>query len=85
MGFLTGGADVSHTAYTPAAERGDTYKVSTAGWINGNYYQVNDTFICTVDNTTQATSSNVSTVKINWGVVEGNGDFLPLSGGTLSN
>ena len=56
-GFLTGGADAAHTAYTPGADRGDTYKVQTAGYINGEYYQVNDTFICTTDGTVAATSS----------------------------
>lgn len=82
-GFLDGGSTVANTAYTPAAERGDTYKVRTAGYVNGTYYQINDTFICTVDSTVAATSSNVDTVKANWGVVEGNGDFLSIHGGTM--
>lgn len=82
-GFLTGGADAAHTAYTPAADRGHTYKVSTAGYINGQYYQLNDTFICTKDGTVAAAAANVNTVKANWGVVEGNGDFLSINGGTM--
>ena len=82
-GFLEGGSSAANTAYTPAAETGYTYKVKTAGYINGTYYQVNDTFICTEDNTAAATSSNVATVKTKWGVVEGNGDFLSINGGTM--
>lgn len=82
-GFLDGGDSAANTAYTPAAETGYTYKVKTAGYINGTYYQVNDTFICTEDNTAAATSSNVATVKTKWGVVEGNGDFLSINGGTM--
>jgi len=82
-GFLEGGSSETNTAYTPAAETGYTYKVKTAGYINGTYYQVNDTFICTADNTAAATADNVSTVKTKWGVVEGNGDFLSINGGTM--
>jgi hypothetical protein len=82
-GFLEGGSSAANTAYTPAAETGYTYKVKTAGYINGTYYQVNDTFICTEDSTAAATSSNVATVKTKWGVVEGNGDFLSINGGTM--
>lgn len=82
-GFLDGGSSTANTAYTPAAETGYTYKVKTAGYINGTYYQVNDTFICTEDNTAAATADNVSTVKTKWGVVEGNGDFLSINGGTM--
>ena len=83
MGFLTGGADAANTTYTPGADKGDTYKVSTAGYINGEYYQVNDTFICTTDGTVAADSTNVTTVNANWGVVEGNGDYLNIHGGTM--
>jgi hypothetical protein len=83
MGFLTGGDSAANTTYTPGADKGDTYKVSTAGYINGEYYQVNDTFICTTDGTVAATSSNVATIKTNWGVVEGNGDYLNIHGGTM--
>lgn len=82
-GFLDGGADAANTIYTPAAETGYTYKVKTAGYINGDYYQVNDTFICTSAQTAAATSSNVSTIKGKWGVIEGNGDFLSIHGGTM--
>lgn len=82
-GFLTGGDSAANTTYTPAADKGHTYKVQTAGYINGEYYQVNDTFICTEDSTSAATSSNVSTISTKWGVVEGNGDYLNIHGGTM--
>ena len=82
-GVINGGSTASATAYTPAADKGHTYKVATAGYINGEYYQVNDTFICTADSTAAATSSNVSTIKTKWAVVEGNGDYLNIHGGTM--
>jgi len=71
-GALDGGA--SSTTYTPAAERGWTYKVTTAGLINGESVEVGDVLICTVDSTAAATSSNVSTVKANWIIVQTNID-----------
>ena len=57
-GVLNGG---TNTTYTPAANCGHVYKVGTAGYINGDYYEVGDTLICATDNTVAATSSNVST------------------------
>jgi len=82
-GFLEGGTDAAHTAYTPGADKGDTYKVKTAGYINGEYYQLNDTFICTENGTNAASSTNVATEGAKWGVIEGNGDFLSIHGGTM--
>ncbi len=70
-GTLAGAAT---TTYTPAASRGDTYKVSTAGLINGERVEVGDILICTTDSTAAATSSNVSTVKANWAIVQNNVD-----------
>ena len=55
-GALAGAAS---TAYTPAADRGDTYRISTAGLINGITVEVGDMLICTTDSTAAATSSNV--------------------------
>lgn len=62
------------TTYTPAADRGWTYKVSTAGLINGERVEVGDILICTTDSTAAATSSNVSTVKANWVIIQNNVD-----------
>ena len=70
-GTLAGAAT---TTYTPAASRGDTYKVSTAGLINGERVEVGDILICTVDSTAAATSSNVNTIKANWAIVQNNVD-----------
>jgi hypothetical protein len=69
-GALEGG---STTTYTPAANRGDTYKVSVAGLINGISCEVGDTFICTNDNTPAATASNLATsVAPYWIVLQTN-------------
>ena len=70
-GTLAGAAS---TTYTPAANRGDTYKVSNAGLINGEPVEVGDILICITDSTVAATSSNVSTVKANWVIVQNNID-----------
>lgn len=70
-GTLNGG---STTTYTPAANCGDTYKVATAGLINGERVEVGDILICMADGVVQATSSNVSTVKTSWAIVQNNVD-----------
>ena len=82
-GIINGGASAAETVYTLAADRGWTYKVGTAGYINGVYHNTNDTFICLEDSTAAATSSNVSTIRTKWGIVEGNGDYLSIHGGTM--
>lgn len=70
-GTLNGAAT---TTYTPAASRGWTYKVAAAGLINGERVEVGDILICITDSTAAATSSNVSTVKANWAIVQNNVD-----------
>lgn len=70
-GILNGAAS---TSYTPAADRGHTYKVATAGKINGINVEVGDILICTNDSTAAATSSNVNTIKNNWVIVQTNLD-----------
>lgn len=70
-GVLNG---ASSTTYTPAADCGHTYKVNTAGLINGEQVETGDILICTTDSTAAATSSNVSTVKANWVIVQNNID-----------
>ena len=67
-------AGTSSTTYTPAADCGHTYKVSAAGKINGINVEVGDLLICTTDNTSAATSSNVNTVKTNWAIIQTNID-----------
>lgn len=70
-GTLAGGTT---TTYTPAANRGWTYKVSTAGLINKDRVEIGDILICTEDSTVAATSSNVDTVKKNWVIIQNNVD-----------
>ena len=57
------GTNTSPGAYTPAADCGHVYKVSTGGYINGQKVEAGDMFICTADSTVAATSSNYSTVQ----------------------
>ena len=73
-GVLEGGNTAANTIYTPAAERGDTYKVGTAGFITGIYLDAGDILICVTDSTAAATSSNVGTIKANWATVQGNAE-----------
>lgn len=72
------GSSTSPGAYTPAAERGHTYKVLVAGYINGVKVEVGDVFICTADSTAAATSSTYSTVQNNWVVVQTNLDGVVI-------
>lgn len=73
-GVIDGGSTAANTAYTPAAERGDTYKVATDGFVNGISLDAGDILICITDSTAAATSSNVATVKANWATVQGNAE-----------
>lgn len=68
--------------YTPAANCGDTYKVSTAGKVNGINVEAGDMFICTTDGTEAATSANASTVQANWNVIQANIDGALIKSGT---
>lgn len=79
MGVLEATAD---GIYTPAANCGDTYKVSAAGKVNGVNVQVGDMFICTTDNTEAATSANAATVQNNWNVIQANIDGALIKSGT---
>ena len=76
-GVLAGAAS---TTYTPAADCGWTYKVSTAGLINGEPVEVGDVLICTADGTDEATSSNVATVKTKWVIIQNNVDGAIFKG-----
>ena len=62
------------TTYTPAAQRGWTYKVNVAGLINGEPVEAGDMLICCVDDTAAATADNVATVKANWNIIQTNID-----------
>ena len=68
------GASTSPGSYTPAADAGHTYKVATAGYINGQPVEVGDLMICTTDSTVAATSSNYNTIKTKWNIINTNVD-----------
>lgn len=71
--------------YTPAADCGDTYKVSAKGKINGINVEIGDMFICTADGTSAATSTNVTTVSQNWNIIQANIDGALIKSGTYTN
>ena len=74
--IFKGGLNGSATSpgnYTPLAQCGWTYKVATAGYINGVKMEVGDMLVCTVD-TAAATSSNYTTINNKWLFIESNND-----------
>ena len=73
-GTLAGGSTGAYGALTPAANKGWTYKVTTAGNIDGVAVEVGDMLICNTDNTAAATASSYSTVKANWDFIQTNID-----------
>lgn len=68
--------------YTPAGVVGDLYIVSSAGYINGIKVEIGDMIICSVD-TEEATSTNYSTIKNNWNIIQTNTDIF--NGATSSS
>lgn len=73
-GTLAGGNDGNYGALTPQADKGWTYKVSTAGKIDGVVVEVGDVLICNTDGTAAATSSNYNTIKNKWDFIQTNID-----------
>jgi hypothetical protein len=73
-GTIVGGSTGAYGALTAAADKGWTYKVSTAGKINGVVVEVGDMLICNTDSTAAATSSNYSTIATSWDVIQTNID-----------
>lgn len=73
-GTLDGGSTDTYGALTPAANKGYTYKVTTAGLIDGVRVEVGDILICNTDNTESATANNYSTIAENWDFIQGNQD-----------
>ena len=71
-GTVAGGSTGEYGALTPAAAKGDVYKVTTSGKIDGVAVEVGDMLICNTDNTAAATSDNYSTIAANWDIVQGN-------------
>lgn len=73
-GTIAGGSIDSYGALTAAANRGWTYKVTTAGKIDGIAVEVGDMIICNTDNTAAATSSNYTTIAAKWDFIQANID-----------
>lgn len=73
-GTLAGGSTGAYGALTPAANKGWTYKVTTAGKIDGVAVEIGDMLICNTDNTAAATSSNYTTIVSNWDFIQSNID-----------
>ena len=74
MGTVAGGSTGAYGALTPAASKGDTYKVSTAGKIDGIVVEVGDMLICNTDNTTAATESDYASIAGKWDFIQTNID-----------
>lgn len=85
-GTIAGGSTGAYGALTAAANRGWTYKVSTAGKIDGIAVEVGDMIICNTDSTAAATSSNYSTIAAKWDYIQANADgVLFKSSNTFTN
>lgn len=70
--ILQGGIDASANPNYPAANAGDTYKITVAGLIGGGSgvaVQVGDMIVCSVDSTS---AGNHATVGTNWFIVQNN-------------
>ena len=78
-GTIAGGNTGSYGALTPAANKGDVYKVTTAGKIDGVAVEVGDMLICNTDDTVAATSSNYDTIADNyWDFIQTNLDGVVI-------
>ena len=73
-GTIAGGNSGDYGALTPQADKGWTYKVSTAGKIDGVVVEVGDVLICNTDGTAAATSGNYNTIKNKWDFIQTNID-----------
>lgn len=78
------GAEPTPGSFTPEAKTGHTYKVKTAGYINGIAVEVGDTFICTAD-VGAATADNYTTINDSWVVLQVNIDSAVTSVEELPN
>ena len=79
QGTIAGGKS-SPGNFTFAANRGDVYKVSVAGYINGQPVEVGDLFICNTDITKPASLSNYTTIQANWDIINTNVDGAAFIG-----
>lgn len=67
-------ASASYGGLTVAANKGDVYKVTVAGKVDGVAVEVGDMIICNTDNTAAATSSNYATIAAKWDFIQTNLD-----------
>lgn len=84
-GTLAGGSTGDYGALTPAADKGWTYKVTTAGKIDGVSVEVGDMLICNTDGTAAATASNYSTIASKWDFIQGNQDGVVVGPASAVN
>ena len=82
MGVIDGTA-AAPGAFTPAAENGHTYKVATAGYVNGVKVEVGDMLICLAV-AEAATADNYSEVMANWNVIQTNIDGAVITKDTAT-
>ena len=73
-GTLAGGSTGDYGALTPAASKGDTYKVTAAGKIDGVVVEIGDMLICNTDSTAAATANNYATIAAKWDFIQTNID-----------
>lgn len=81
-GTVDGGSTGDYGALTPAASKGDVYKVSAAGKVDGVKVEVGDMLVCNADSTAAATSSNYATIAANWDFIQTNIDGAVSSSST---
>ena len=84
-GTLAGGSTGDYGALTPAADKGWTYKVTTAGKIDGVAVEVGDMLICNTDSTAAATASNYATIAAKWDFIQGNQDGVVIGPSSAVN
>lgn len=77
-GAIAGCSVGAYGALTVAAGKGDVYKVSASGKIDGVSVEAGDMIICNTDSTAAATSSNYSTIAANWDFIQGNLDGVVI-------
>jgi hypothetical protein len=80
--IFKGAIDCSANPNYPAANAGDTYKVSVAGKIGGASginVEIGDTLICNTDSTSSGTQAGVGSA---WHIVQANIDGAYFAGGT---
>ncbi len=83
-GALAGGDTGEYGALTPAAEKGNTYKINVNGRINGIKVHTGDLIICNMDGTVAATSANYTSVVGNWDFFSFDSSMNATSSTTLS-